>query len=359
MDSERNFQPDRNLRLMDQVRQVLRYYHYRYRTEQTYCKWILRYVRHHGGKTHPKTMGKAEIESFLSHLAVRDRVSASTQRQALNAIMFLYRKVLGMDIREKIAPVKAKRRKRPPVVLTQRQVQDMLNHMHGIHKLMAQLIYGSGLRLTECIRLRIQNLDFEMHRIRVIDGKGGKDRDTVMPRLLKPALYEQVANVRKIHDQDITQGYGGVYIPAALKRKYPNASREFRWQYLFPAKKLSVDPRSHAKQRHHVLESGLQKAVKRAADGMGILKRVGCHTLRHCFATHALENGCNIRMVQKLMGHSDIRTTEVYLHVMDKSLADVESPLDRGSKLHDFSGDCTINEAGHSQRGSDPSDQSD
>jgi integron integrase len=331
MDSERNFQPDRNLRLMDQVRQVLRYHHYRYRTEQTYCKWILRYIHHHGGKTHPNTMGKAEIESFLTHLAVRESVSASTQRQALNAIMFLYRKVLGMDIREKIAPVKAKRRKRPPVVLTQRQVHQMLDRMHGIHKLMAKLIYGSGLRLMECIRLTIQNLDFERNRIRVIDGKGGKDRETVMPRSLKAELHEQVENVRQMHDQDIAQGYGTVYIPEALRRKYPNASREFRWQYLFPAKKLSIDPRSHTRQRHHVLESGLQKAVKRAADDMGILKRVGCHTMRHCFATHALENGCNIRIVQELMGHADIRTTEVYLHVMDKSLAGVESPLDRGS----------------------------
>lgn len=343
MDSKRNFQPDRNLRLMDQVRQVLRYHHYRYRTEQTYCKWILRFIRYHGGNTHPKSMGKNEIESFLSHLAVQDRVSASTQRQALNAIMFLYRKVLDKDILDKIAPVKAKRRKRPPVVLAQRQVHKLLYHMHGIHKLMAQLIYGSGLRLMECIRLRIQNLDFEMNRIRVFDGKGGKDRDTLMPRSLKSELVAQVEKVRQMHDQDIIKGYGNVYIPDALRRKYPNASHEFRWQYLFPSKKLSVDPRSHTKQRHHVLESGLQKAVKRAADDMGILKRVGCHTLRHCFATHALENGCNIRIVQELMGHADIRTTEVYLHVMDKSFSDVESPLDQARRLHGVSGDDNLN----------------
>lgn len=288
-------------------------------------------------------MGKTEIESFLSHLAVQERVSASTQRQALNAIMFLYRKVLDKYIKEKIAPVKAKRHKRLPVVMTQREVRELLNHIHGVHKLMAQLLYGSGLRLMECVRLRIQNLDFEMHLVRVVDGKGGKDRRTLMPRSMEPKLSEQVEKVRKIHDQDVMQGYGTVYIPEALKRKYPNASREFRWQYLFPSKRLSVDPRSNIKQRHHVLESGLQKAVKRAAEDMGMLKRVGCHTLRHCFATHALENGCNIRMVQELMGHADIRTTEAYLHVMDKSLADVASPLDRMSGLHNLASDDPVN----------------
>jgi integron integrase len=219
-------------------------------------------------------MGKTEIESFLSHLAVQERVSAATQRQALNAIMFLYRKVLDKDIQDRIAPVKARRRRSPPVVMTQREVRELLNHIHGVHKLMAQLLYGSGLRLMECVRLRIQNLDFEMHLVRVVDGKGGKDRRTLMPRSMEPELLEQVEKVRKIHDNDVMQGYGNVYIPAALKRKYPNASREFRWQYLFPSKKLSVDPRSKIKQRHHVLESGLQKAVKRAAEDMGMLKRI-------------------------------------------------------------------------------------
>ena len=329
MENQPLFKPDPDLRLMDQVRQVLRYYHYAYRTEQTYCDWIVRYIRFHGDNIHPKLMGKKEIEAFLSHLAVDRKVSASTQRQALNAIVFLYRKVLQLPTEFELAPVKAKRHRRPPVVLSQSEVQRVLNELDGLHLLMARLLYGGGLRLMECIRLRIQDLDFERHLLYVRGAKGGKDRVTLFPEVLQPDMKAQVARVEAVHSQDLEKGYGDVYLPNALAVKYPNASKEFRWQYLFPAKKRSVDPRTGKTRRHHVLESGLQKAVKVAVGRAGITKRVGCHTFRHCFATHLLENGVNIRAVQELMGHANVKTTEIYTHVMEKNIRAVKSPLDR------------------------------
>ena len=313
---------------MDQVRQVLRYHHYAYRTEQTYCDWIARFIRFHGGKTHPKDMGKSEIESFLSHLAVQQKVAASTQSQALNALVFLYKHVLDLPIEGEIEAVRARRHRRPPVVMTQDEVRRVLGEMRGEHLLMARLLYGGGLRLMECIRLRVQDLDFSGAKIYVRGGKGGKDRVTVFPGSLQGDLRRQVEGVRTLHDRDVAEGFGEVYLPGALGRKYPGAGREFRWQYLFPAKKRSIDPRTGAERRHHVLESGLQKAVKRAVGRAGITKRVGCHTFRHCFATHMLENGVNIRVVQELMGHADVKTTEIYTHVMQKDLQSVLSPLD-------------------------------
>ncbi|MBW2049910.1 MAG: integron integrase [Deltaproteobacteria bacterium] len=313
---------------MDQVRQVLRYHHYAYRTEQSYCDWIMRYIRYHGGKAHPRSMGKREIEAFLSHLAVQQDVAASTQRQALNAIVFLYKRVLHIPVDGKLEPVRAKRGLRPPVVMSQREVADVLGHMQGPHLLMAKLLYGSGLRLMECIRLRVRDLDFERKLIYVRAAKGGKDRTTLFPESLHPPLKSQVQTVKKLHDQDILDGYGGVYVPGALSRKYPAASKSFGWQYLFPSKRGSVDPRSGKTRRHHVLESGLQKAVRAAVDKAGITKPVGCRTFRHCFATHLLENGVNIRVVQELMGHAHVRTTEIYTHVMEKDISVVRSPLD-------------------------------
>ncbi|MBW2354579.1 MAG: integron integrase [Deltaproteobacteria bacterium] len=313
---------------MDQVRQVLRYHHYAYRTEQSYCDWIMRYIRYHGGKAHPRSMGKREIEAFLSHLAVQQDVAASTQRQALNAIVFLYKRVLHIPVDGKLEPVRAKRGLRPPVVMSQREVADVLGHMQGPHLLMAKLLYGSGLRLMECIRLRVRDLDFERKLIYVRAAKGGKDRTTLFPESLHPPLKSQVQTVKKLHDQDILDGYGGVYVPGALSRKYPAASKSFGWQYLFPSKRGSVVPRSGKTRRHHVLESGLQKAVRAAVDKAGITKPVGCRTFRHCFATHLLENGVNIRVVQELMGHAHVRTTEIYTHVMEKDISVVRSPLD-------------------------------
>jgi integron integrase len=328
MENKPKFKPDGRLRLMDQVRQVLRYYHYAYRTEQTYCDWILRYVKFNGGKTHPKDMGKKEIEGFLSHLASHGKVSASTQRQALNAIVFLYRDVLDQPIQGQIAPVRAKRHPKVPVVMTQGEVQKVLGEINGTHLLMAKLLYGGGLRLMECVRLRIQDLDFGKSLLYIRAAKGGKDRATVFPKAIHGELKQHLEKVRRVHEHDLEEGRGEVYMPESLARKYRGAAKEFRWQYVFPSKSLSTDPRTGIVRRHHVLESGLQKAVKVAVDRAGITKRVSCHTFRHSFATHLLENGVNIRVVQELMGHADVKTTEIYTHVMQKDISAVVSPLD-------------------------------
>jgi integron integrase len=328
MENKPKFRPDPDLKLMDQVRQVLRYHHYAYRTEQTYCDWIVRYIKHFGAQKHPRDMGKTEIDAYLSHLATARKVSASTQRQALNAIIFLYRHVLDQPIEGQIEPTRAKRHPRPPLVMTKNEVQRVLAQMHGIHLLMAKLLYGAGLRLMECIRLRVKDLDFERSLIYVRAAKGNKDRATLFPKSIQPELRRQVEKVQRLHDKDLAQGFGGVYLPEALTRKYPGAAQEFRWQYVFPAKKRSVDPRTSIERRHHVLESGLQKAVKVAVDRAGITKRVGCHTFRHSFATHMLEDGVNIRVLQELMGHADVKTTEIYTHVMAKDISATLSPLD-------------------------------
>ena len=327
MEGKKKFKPDPSLKLMDQVREVLRYHHYAYRTEQTYCDWIKRYLKFYGFKKHPCEMGTAEVERFLSNLATKGKVAASTQRQALNAIVFLYREVLDVELGE-IAPVRSKRQRRPPAVLTQEEVRRVLRNMEGTHRLMAQLLYGGGLRLMESMRLRIQDIDFGQGRIFVRGGKGGKDRTVVLPEALRESLVEQVEKVQDLHRADLREGFGEVYIPEALARKYPNACRETGWQYAFPSKSRSRDPRSGKTMRHHVMESGLQKAVKTAVHKAGITKRVGCHTMRHSYATHLLENGVNIRMVQELMGHKDVKTTEIYTHVMSKDLDAVKSPLD-------------------------------
>ncbi len=323
------FRPNPSLKLMDQVREVLRYHHYAYRTEQTYYQWILRYIYYFGGKTHPNTLGAKDVERYLSHLATEGKVSASTQRQALNALVFLYRDVLDKPLAGEIAPVRSKRQQRPPTVLTQSEVQRLLAAITGKHALMAKLLYGGGLRLMECIRLRIQDLDFGQGLIFVRGGKGGKDRTTILPKNLQDELQRQVQAVKVLHHQDFEEGFGEVYIPDALARKYPHAGRETGWQWVFPSRDRSFDPRSGIERRHHVLESGLQKAVKRAADQAGIDKKVGCHTLRHSFATHMLENGVNIRVLQELLGHADVKTTEIYTHVMARDIRQLQSPQDR------------------------------
>lgn len=328
MESKAKFRPDPGLKLMDQVRQVMRYHHYAYRTEKSYCDWIVRYIKFHGARTHPGDMGKEKVEAFLSHLASHRQVSVSTQRQALSALAFLYRRVLDIPLGDEIEPIKARRQRSLPVVLTQEEVRRVFAQMRGIHLMMARLLYGSGMRLMECIRLRVKDLDFEHRRLYIYAAKGNKERVTILPVMLVDELREQVEKVRLLHHSDLAEGYGSVYIPAALSRKYRHAAREFRWQYVFPSKKPSRDPRTGELRRHHVLESGLQKAVKRAVDRAGITKRAGCHTFRHCFATHMLENGINIRVVQELMGHADLKTTEIYTHVMQKDVDAVRSPLD-------------------------------
>ncbi len=328
MDNQVKFRPNPRLRLMDQVREVLRYHHYSYRTEKTYCKWIVRYIKYWGGKTHPKDMDGRHVERFLSHLAVNGNVSASTQRQALNALAFLYHKVLFKSLEPQIAPIRSKRHRRLPTVLTKEEVRALLSHLSGTHELMAKLMYGAGLRLIECVRLRIKDIDFGRKRIHVVMGKGAKDRCTVLPRSIEDDLKSHIERVKELHHKDLEQGYGHTYIPEALSRKYPNASRETKWQFVFPSKKLSKDPRSGKVVRFHVLESGIQKAVKRAAKRAGIEKRATCHTLRHSFATHMLEQGVNIRVLQELLGHSDLKTTEIYTHVMDRDVSHLSSPLD-------------------------------
>jgi integron integrase len=327
MENKRKFRPNPGLKLMDQVREVLRYYHYAYRTEQTYCDWIKRYLKFYDYKKHPLKMSTPEVERWLSHLATDDKVAASTQRQALNAVVFLYRDVLDTELGE-ISHIRSRRHRRPPTVLTQTEVQRVLACMDGTHRLMAQLLYGGGLRLMECIRLRIQDVDFGQGRIFVRGGKGGQDRTVVLPEAIRAPLANHIERVKALHEADLREGFGEVSIPDALARKYPNACREIGWQYVFPAKNRSGDPRSGKTMCHHVLESGLQKAVKEAVHAAGIMKRAGCHTMRHSYATHLLENGVNIRVVQELMGHKDVKTTEIYTHVMNKDINAVQSPLD-------------------------------
>ncbi|MCG2740715.1 MAG: integron integrase [Syntrophaceae bacterium] len=329
MENKPKFHSNPKLKLMDQVREVLRYHHYAYRTEQTYCQWILRYIHHFGGKTHPRYLGAKDVETFLSHLATEGKVSGATQRQALNALVFLYRNVLDMPLDGEIAPARSKRLTSPPTVLTQAEVQRLLAAIEGKNALMAKLLYGSGLRLMECIRLRVQDVDFGQNLIFIRGGKGGKDRTTMLPRNLQDDLLAQIESVKSLHHRDLVAGFGEVYIPDALARKYRNAARETGWQWVFPARERSRDPRSGKEMRHHVLESGLQKAVKRAAQQAGIDKRVGCHTLRHSFATHMLENGVYIRVLQELLGHADVKTTEIYTHVMARDIRNLQSPLDR------------------------------
>ncbi|MGR3317982.1 MAG: integron integrase [Candidatus Anammoxibacter sp.] len=313
---------------MDQVRQVLRYHHYAYRTEQVYCNWITKYIKFYNWKTHPREMGKREIEAFLSYLATNRKVSASTQRQALNAIIFLYKHVLDIKVSDELEPVRAKKNIRPPVVMSKKEVQRVFAYMQGTHLLMAKVLYGGGLRLMECVRLRIQDLDADQNLLYIREAKGGKDRTTLFPKTIREEMLNHVGKVKNVHERDMKDGFGNVYIPEALSIKYPNAASEFRWQYVFPAKNLSIDPRSEVQRRHHTLESGLQKAVKIAVDRAEITKRVSCHTFRHSFATHMLENGVNIRVLQELMGHADVKTTEIYTHVMEKDFSLIVSPLD-------------------------------
>ena len=320
------FKPDPSLKLMDQIKQVLRYHHYAYRTEQSYSEWILKYIKFFGSKTHPRNMGKTEIEKFLSSLAVEKNVAAATQRQALNALIFLYREVLDLPVHEELEHIKSKRFQRPPVVMTQEEVKRVINFMQGTHQLMAKILYSGGLRLMECIRLRVQDLDFEKCKLYIRDAKGGKDRLTLFPEYLHSSMRVHLEKVKNLHNEDLAKGLGAVHLPHALEKKYTHAEKDFRWQYVFPSKNTAVDPRSGIERRHHVLESGLQKAVTLAVQRSGILKPIGCHTFRHSFATHLLENNVNIRIVQELMGHSNVKTTEIYTHVMDKKMNEVVSP---------------------------------
>ena len=318
---------DANPKLLVQVRNKLRTNHYSYRTEQQYLAWIRRFILYHG-KRHPREMSGAEVERFLTYLAVDRKVTASTQNQALSAILFLYRQVLEIELPWLSNITRARKPARLPVVLSRQEVQVLLNHINGRYRLVVQLLYGCGLRLMEGLRLRVKDIDFEYMRICIRDGKGSKDRVTVLPDLLVESLKAHLRTVRDEHENALLCGSAGVELPFALARKYPHAGVQWAWQYVFPAARVSTDPRSGAVRRHHLHETGVQRAVRRAARDAGILKPVGPHTLRHCFATHLLERGYDIRTVQELMGHADVRTTQIYTHVMKKGASAVKSPLD-------------------------------
>lgn len=315
-------------RLLDQVRDQIRLKHYSIRTERVYCEWIKRYVRFHKYR-HPMEMGAPDVEAFLSDLAVRRDVSASTQNQALAALLFLYKQVLKQDLPWLGEVVRAKKPARLPVVLSISEVQQILGELDGDVGLIARLLYGGGLRLMEGVRLRVKDVDFSRNEIIIRDGKGQKDRVTVMPTSLVSPLRQHIARVRAIHQFELAEGRGDVYLPDALARKYPGAPFEWAWQYVFPAAGLSVDPRSGSVRRHHLDEKRVQRAFKRAVKASGLAKLATPHTLRHSFATHLLESGQDIRTVQELLGHADVKTTMIYTHVLNRGGLAVLSPLDR------------------------------
>ena len=314
--------------ILTALRLRIRTKHYSRRTEDAYADWARRFLLFYSVRP-PQTLGVPEINRFLTALAVDEQVSASTQNQALNALVFLFREVLLIELGEGIAPVRAKRPQRLPVVLSKAEVRAVLGCLAGVHQLLGQLLYGSGLRLMESLRLRVKDLDFGQHQIVVRDGKGMKDRVTMLPDALEAPLRAHLEGVRAVYQADAAAGQAAVYLPYALERKYPNAGREWGWQYVFPAEQLSVDPRSGQRRRHHAHESSLQKAVRAAARQAGVDKPVSCHTFRHSFATHLLLAGYDIRTVQELLGHSDVKTTMIYTHVMGKGARGVKSPLDR------------------------------
>ena len=314
-------------KLLNQVRSAIRTKHYSLRTEEAYVQWIRRFILFHN-KRHPQEMGDREINQFLTHLAVKARVASSTQNQALCAILFLYKQVLKKEIGQLEDVIWAKKPKRLPVVFTREEVKAVMPYLEGVKWLMAYLLYGSGLRLMECLRLRVQDIDFAYKQITVRDAKGNQDRVTMLPEIVFETLQKHLKEVKKQHEQALKAGFGTVYLPYALERKYPNASREWGWQYVFPASQLSIDPRSGIKQRHHLSEKVLQRAVKEAIRRAGITKNANCHTFRHSFATHLLEAGYDIRTVQELLGHKDVSTTMIYTHVLNKGGKGVRSPAD-------------------------------
>jgi len=317
---------NRHSPFLQKVRNVMRVRHYSMRTERTYVHWIKRFTHFHGLR-HPNELGELEVADFLTHLAVKGQVAAATQNQALNALVFLYKFVLKRPLGEITGAIRAKRPQRLPAVLTTDEVRRVLQYLHGTHWLIACLLYGSGLRLMESVRLRVKDLDFDHRAIIVRDGKGGKDRVVTLPEELVPPLRAHLSWVKTMHDKDLRAGLGEDFLPFALARKYPNAGKEWGWQYVFPAKKTSTDPHSGVERRHHFDESCVQRAVKLAVRGAKINKPASCHTLRHSFATHLLERGMDIRTVQEQLGHKDVRTTQIYTHILKRGGLAVKSPL--------------------------------
>jgi len=321
------YDSSRKPRLLEQVRDAIRARHYSYRTEQAYVAWIRRFILFHR-KRHPAEMGKAEIERFLTSLAVDRKVAASTQNQALAALLFLYKVVLEREPLWLEEVVRAKRPVRLPVVLTRHEVQELLAVLDGVPWILGLLLYGSGLRVMECLRLRVKDIDFTRHEVLVREGKGNKDRVTMLPSAVVPKLSAHLESVRQLHASDLAKGFGRVALPQALARKYPNAASEWGWQWIFPASTISTDPRSGERRRHHLHVSVPQRAIREARRRAGITKPAGPHTLRHCFATHLLEDGYDIRTVQELLGHQDVKTTMIYTHVLNRGGRGVQSPAD-------------------------------
>jgi integron integrase len=314
-------------KLLDQVRDRIRVKHYSIRTETQYVQWIRRFILFHG-KRHPRDLGAPEVEAFLTHLAVEGNVAAATQNQALSALLFLYREVLEIELPWLDKVTRAKRPRHLPVVLTRDEVRAVLDKMEGVYGLLARLLYGTGMRLMEVIRLRVKDVEFTRGEILVRDGKGAKDRVTMLPESVKADLRVHLAWRRELFEQDKLAGKASVYLPDALARKYPNAPMEWGWQYVFPSGSYSIDPRSGEERRHHLDEKLLQRAMKRAVNAAGLAKPATPHTLRHSFATHLLERGQDIRTIQELLGHKDVATTMIYTHVLNKGGHGVTSPLD-------------------------------
>lgn len=315
-------------RLLDRLREAIRRRHYSRRTEEAYIHWTKRFI-YFSGKRHPSQLGEPEVTAFLNHLATERNVAASTQNQALSALLFLYKEALGEELDWLDGLVRAKRPQRVPVVLTRGEVDRILAALDGTPWVMASLLYGTGMRLMECLRLRVKDVDFGYRQVLVRDGKGQKDRVTMLPERLLAPLQNHLEKARQLHQLDLREGFGEVHLPYALARKYPRAGYEWGWQYVFPSRNRSADPEDGVIRRHHLDDSVLQRAVKHAAGLAGISKPVHCHVLRHSFATHLLEAGYDIRTVQELLGHKDVSTTMIYTHVLNKGGRGVQSPLDR------------------------------
>lgn len=321
--------PTKGRKILDEVRDVMRLRHYSIHTERAYCDWIKKYVHFHGMNSRDDLKdGEKKIEAFLTHLAVNKNVAPSTQNQAMNALVFLYKKVLKNHLDEEINAVRANKKIHVPVVMTREETSKVIKMMGGTTQIAAKLMYGSGLRISETIRLRVQDIDYKMKTITVRSGKGAKDRVTTFPSSIIPFMQNHLAKVKAIHESDLEKGYGEVYMPYALARKYPNAAREWGWQYVFPARNLSTDPRSGVTRRHHIDPSVINKAIKVAVRKAGPTKRISAHTFRHSFATHLLQRGTDIRTIQALLGHSDVSTTMIYTHALQQGGQGVPSPLD-------------------------------
>jgi len=314
-------------RLVDRVRSEIRVRHYSIRTEEAYTSWIRRYIQFH--RRHPRDLDGDDLNRFLTHLAVEGRVAVSTQRQALSAILFLYRQVLKIEINWLDDVIRARQPRRLPNVLGRDEVAAVLSHLQGTVQLVVLLLYGTGMRILECLRLRVQDIDFDLGHITIRNPKGGRDRVTMLPDSTRDRLQDHLIKVRALHEQDLEEGFGSVYLPHALERKYPHADRDWKWQYVFPASRRGVDPRSGIERRHHLHESVIRKAVYAAARAAGVTKKVSCHTFRHSFATHLLMAGHDIRTIQELLGHKDVKTTMIYTHILGNSGGrGVTSPAD-------------------------------